>query len=231
MQFVDSSSFGVRSAIYEVARPDVPLEFVLFPMIHIGEAGYYEDVGERAGKCDVLLVEGVPSLPVRIASRAYARFASRLGLVTQKRLNVRSIGPRVLNVDMCPAEFDAAHAQLPLAARLLLPVVLPAYSLWFRFAGTRDQLAASLTTNDLRSRADLLSSASYREALDDLILHKRDRIFLNRLQRFFTEHSSEPLRAGIIYGAGHMPVITRYLLGPLRYRVRSATWIQVFALT
>jgi len=230
LQFVESSSFGVRSAIYELARPDVPLRFALFSMIHIGEARYYDALAERARQCDVLLLEGVPSLRVRLATYAYRAFSDRLGLVTQAHMNTRQLGVRVLDADLSAEEFDSAHARLPLLARLILPLMLPACALWFRIAGTRALLAASLSREDLASREQILSSSPELDAFDDLVLHRRDRVFLARLREFYEEAHNRPITAGIIYGAGHMPAIARFLLGPLQYRVRAASWAQVFEL-
>jgi len=145
-------------------------------------------------------------------------------------MNTRRIGVSALAADMPAAEFDSEHARLPFLARLFLPLVLPVYALWFRIAGSRALLAASLSEEDPASREKLLPSSSELDAFDDLVLHRRDRVFLAKLQEFYEEAHDMPLNAGITYGAGHMPAIGRFLLGPSQYRVKTASFAQVFEL-
>jgi hypothetical protein len=44
MQLVEASSFAVRSAVIQLRRPDTPLGFVLFPMIHLATPAFYAEV-------------------------------------------------------------------------------------------------------------------------------------------------------------------------------------------
>ena len=77
MQFIEVNSFEVRSAVHRLERRGEPLRFVLFPMIHVGERSYYEDIAARASRCDLLLVEGVPSIWARIAIERSCSACSR----------------------------------------------------------------------------------------------------------------------------------------------------------
>jgi hypothetical protein len=51
MQLVEASSFAVRSAVIQLRRPDTPLGFVLFPMIHLATPAFYADVRTRLAGC------------------------------------------------------------------------------------------------------------------------------------------------------------------------------------
>jgi hypothetical protein len=230
MQFVEANRFELVSAIHELERRDEPLRFVLFPMIHIGERSYYEDVAARAARCDLLLVEGVPSVWARIATRAYGLFAARLDLVTQRELNLKALGPKIVNADMTAEEFNRAYSALPLLAQAMLPLLLPLYGLYFLFNGSRERIAKQLETTDLPLRERILDATEETEALERLLVGRRDRAFLSRLQSVFEESRGKPLTIGIIYGAGHMPAIFRYLSERLGYRVRSSSWAAVFSL-
>jgi len=230
MQFVETNSFEVVSAIHELGRPDESLHFVLFPMIHIGEKNYYEDVAARASRCDLLLVEGVPSVWARMATRAYGLLAGRLGLVTQRELNLKTLGPKNINADMSAEEFNSAYARLPFLAWAILPIFLPLFGLYFLFTGSREYLAKKLETTDLPSRKDILNTTSETDALESLLVNRRDRAFVKRLESFFEESSGKPLTVGIMYGAKHMPAIFRFLSSRLGYRVISSNRAVVFSL-
>jgi hypothetical protein len=199
-------------------------------MIHIGEKRYYEDIAERAGRCDLLFVEGVPSVWARIATRSYALLACRLGLVTQRELNLKALGAKLVNADMSGEEFARAYSRLPLLAKAILPVLLPVYSIYFAFTGTRAQLAKQLETTDLLQREQILEATDATEALETLVVSRRDRAFFKRLQAFFEESRGKPLTVGIIYGASHMPAIFRFLSERLSYQVTSSSWALVFSL-
>ncbi len=43
MQFIEKTSFSVRSAIYSLQNAESGLEFVLFPMIHVGTIAFRND--------------------------------------------------------------------------------------------------------------------------------------------------------------------------------------------
>ena len=59
MQFVEKNSFNVRSAIYHLRKEGTDLEFVVFPMIQLGEQGFFDEIGRRLSSCDLILAEGV----------------------------------------------------------------------------------------------------------------------------------------------------------------------------
>ena len=47
MQFIESSIIGLRSAVTTFTRPATPLRFILFPMVHVGEQQFYDEVAAR----------------------------------------------------------------------------------------------------------------------------------------------------------------------------------------
>ena len=42
MQIIESTNFFVRAAIFRLVSTEHDLEYIAFPMIHIGEPDYYE---------------------------------------------------------------------------------------------------------------------------------------------------------------------------------------------
>jgi hypothetical protein len=61
MQFIESSIIGLRSAVTTFTHPATPLRFVLFPMVHVGEQQFYDEVAARVRLCQVIVAEGTPS--------------------------------------------------------------------------------------------------------------------------------------------------------------------------
>jgi hypothetical protein len=85
VQFLEASVLGVRSAVYTLRSPGHTTEFVLFPMVHIGEPAFYAAVEARLAGCDRILWEGVRSKRVLalIAAQHLVRYSRRLELVYQ----------------------------------------------------------------------------------------------------------------------------------------------------
>ena len=52
---------GVRSAVVALKRRATPLRFVLVPMVHVAEPGFYREVAALAGECALIVAKGVPS--------------------------------------------------------------------------------------------------------------------------------------------------------------------------
>ncbi|MFD0851877.1 hypothetical protein ACFQ07_06575, partial [Actinomadura adrarensis] len=61
MQFIETSVIGVRSAMITLGRRTTPLRFVLFPMVHVGERSFYDEVAARASSCDLIVAESSPN--------------------------------------------------------------------------------------------------------------------------------------------------------------------------
>src|SRR5260370_38645497 len=60
MQIIEVSVVGVRSAVITLKQGDTPMQFVLFPMIHLGTPGFYQAVMSRLRSCQLLVSEGIP---------------------------------------------------------------------------------------------------------------------------------------------------------------------------
>jgi hypothetical protein len=60
MQFIEASIIGLRSAVitlkHQMARPRI----MLFPMVHVGEQAFYDEVAARVRRCQLIVAEGAP---------------------------------------------------------------------------------------------------------------------------------------------------------------------------
>ena len=71
MQFIEKNSFNVRSAIYHLKKDGAGLEFLLFPMIHVGSQNFYDEISRRLTACDLILAEGVASRRASLLTLSY----------------------------------------------------------------------------------------------------------------------------------------------------------------
>jgi hypothetical protein len=231
VQFIETSDLGVRSAIYSLRRVGDPVEFRLFPMIHVGSKAYYAEVRRRLDACDMVFNEVVTSRTATgILITTSHRIAGRIrgsGLVAQgEAFDLWSLGPRVVNTDVSGEEFDARWRKVALRERLFLAVGLPIFVAAMCLAGPKRALAPYLERNNLPSREEELRSGEMQS--DEVLVSYRDAHLLRLIEEFLERRSGEKQIVGIVWGAGHMRGITRLLLDKLGFRVSSAEWITVF---
>jgi len=232
MQFIERNSYNIRAAVYELKHPHDTLEFVLFPMIHVGAFDYYRQVRQLLEKCDRILFEGVRGLRARLLTLTY-RFMvrrKRLKLVTQNELRLRDLGERLIHADVDAATFENAWSNVPVWVRIILACAVPLYSLYLFAFATRKSIAQGLELDDLPTREETLNSSDKSEMVEHVLLHSRDAHLVEVIGDIHSKTRHEPLRVAILYGAAHMRAVSRYLIGTLGYRVVRGNWVTVFEL-
>ncbi|HUE60752.1 MAG TPA: hypothetical protein VMO88_14340 [Acidimicrobiales bacterium] len=230
MQIIESTPFGVRSAVLTVARPDTGVRFVIFPMMHLGSVEYFREVDGRLRDCDRILAEGVTGRRVSVMTASYRLVAriKRLDLVEQgKALDLRAYGDRVTNVDVSAPEFGRSWRRVPRAWRLLLYGVVPVFALWMLLAGSRRLLARDAEIGDLPTRDEALMGDEY-DRLSAGLLGDRDRKLCAAIAELVATGSASPVTVGIVWGAAHMRAVIALLVGRLGYHVVGAEWVTVF---
>ena len=233
MQFIEKNSFNVRSAIYHLKKDGAGLEFLLFPMIHVGSQQFYDEVGRRLMVCDSILAEGVSSKRASLLTLSYriVKRIKRMDLVTQKDgLNLAGLRDRIVNADMSGRAFDERWSSLPLLLRVQLFLIIPAYVIYLLLVGTRETLAEEIALDDLPSSNEVLFADDSLASLDALIIDERDRSLITRIKEL---HDCEGMRAqvvGVVYGARHMRNVMSFLQWNLKYKVSIAEWVKVFDL-
>ncbi|SNT55256.1 hypothetical protein [Actinacidiphila glaucinigra] len=230
MQYIEVTELaGVRSAIIRFRSRGTALVFELYPMIHLAEPAFYEEVTARLrASCDLVIAEGVRgSTATRALTRSYRSLGGheRLGLVVQD-IDFDTLGVPVICPDMSGAEFDDRWRRLPLRERAPLAALVPAYVAGMRLLGTRRFLARYMQLEDLPGDDEETELWT-----DDLVLHQRDRLLIDALTRLHHARAgrTEPFTAGILYGAAHMRAVTTALMD-LGYRPAGSQWLTVFSL-
>lgn len=229
MQIIEVTGFWVRSAIITLQRPQTPLEFVLFPMVHVASPRFYAEVRRRLADCDLIVAEGIAgeSREVSAITLAY-RFAPRLwgdDLAEQDYWTVLPPRAPVIAADVTAGQFEADLRKLPWLTHLMLLVAAPVMGLAFVVLGPRAFYRKSLEIDDLPLTAE---AEELREGpLIEAIVEKRDRVVLAALEAIYAERCEDRMRVAVVYGAGHMPGIAAGLRARYGYLPRRADWVVV----
>jgi hypothetical protein len=233
MQFIEKNSFNVRSAIYRLEKDGEGLEFILFPMIHVGSQQFYDEVSRRLGKCDLILAEGVDSKKASLLTRSYriVKRIRRMDLVTQQEgMKVSSFRDKLLNADMEARAFDDQWSTLPLVFRAQIFLVMPVYVIYLFLFGTRETIAENIAVEDLPSSNEVLFQDDDFDKLDALLIDERDRRLIRNIASLHEANGHDKKTVGIVFGAKHMRNVTSFLLHKLKYRIAKAEWVTVFDL-
>lgn len=232
MQFIEKNSLNVRSAIYHLKNNDSKLEFILFPMIHVGARRYFDDVSDRLANCDLILAEGVNSKKARLLTLSYriVRKIRRMDLITQSEgIKLSKFRKKILNTDMAGSIFDEHWTALPLVLRVQIVIAVPVFVAYLFFFGTRSMLAENIAVQDLPSRDEILEDDKF-EKLDDLLLEKRDRKLVENIEKLHRAEQPEKLTVAVVYGARHMRHVITFLSSKFGYKITTAEWVTVFDL-
>jgi hypothetical protein len=233
MQFVEKNSFNVRSAVYHLKKNGVGLEFLLFPMIHVGSKEFYDEVSRRLAACDLILAEGVNSRKFHLFTLSYrvVKKIRRMDLVTQQDgMKVSGLRDKIINSDMEGRSFDERWSALPLGLKAQLFLFLPIYIVNLFLLGARETLAENMALEDLQSSDEILLQDESFEKFDTLLIDERDRRLITHLKKLYDSQQQDKKIVGVVYGARHMRNAVRFLLGGLNYKVSKAEWVTVFDL-
>jgi hypothetical protein len=230
MQIIEVTGYAVRSAVITMRRRGTPLEFVIFPMLHVATPTFYSQVRIRLRECDLIVLEGIRGKSVGVSALTLAyRFTPRRrrnGLQEQRDELLLPENVPVINPDVTATEAIADLKTLPWWTYLLLMVGAPVMGLVFALRGPRAFLDEDLEVEDLPStlRAELMADDPVIHAMSD----RRDQRLLDALGEIHTRRGDEPIRVAVVYGAGHVPAIVTGLRDRYGYRPRAAEWLTVF---
>ena len=177
MQLLESSDLGLRSARLTLASRLSPTQITLFPMVHVGEASFFQSVYDDAFSHDVAFVEGIKSPIVRRITRSYRWIegSKGMGLTVQPSYPLRqNVHARIIQADLSEEEFANAWRQVPVWLRAFIFVTAPALGARHRWFASRETLADGLSLDDLPRRQETLSWTPETAALNQAILNARD---------------------------------------------------------
>lgn len=233
MQFIEKNSFNVKAAVYSLKKDTTALEFLIFPMVHVGSREYYQEINRRLLACDLIILEGQKSKKATILTLSY-RFIKkirRMDLITQNEgMRVAEFRNEILDADLEENVFDERWSSLPITLRVQLFVIVPVFVVYLFLFGTRETLAENLAIDDLPSSDEILFEDESFSRLDSLVVDERDRRLIEHITRVNNERSQTSQKIAIVYGASHMRNVMLFLMQKLKYRVVRAEWVKVFDL-
>jgi hypothetical protein len=219
MQFIESSIVGVRSSVLTLACHATPMRFMLFPMVHVAERSFYDEVTRRLRRCDLIVAEGGPAgvAPVQ-------EWTARIrvdGMVDQiVALDLEHLGVPVI-WEFTPRPPASGAERLARAAGDTVGAA--ALRLLGRYSGSRDlpsiDEAEAHDDRWLGGRAD--------RWVQDRMLDRRDDALTRVLTSVHRERGDRPETMAVVYGAAHMPAVVEHLRSELGYRVKDAEWLTV----
>lgn len=233
MQIIEVTELGVRSAVVRLRRRETPMQFVVYPMVHMAKPGFYAAVTAGLKRADVVVVEGVGggrgkgSMLAGALTLSYRilRFNRRAGLVEQD-IDYAALGVPVICPDVSQEEFAAGWRRVPLGHRLGMWCIFPVVVAGRLLGGTRMIWSRSMEQNDLPSPQEE-AAAEWSPQLEAAFGGERDDRLLAVLCRLHEERGGEGIEVAVVYGAGHVPSIVRGLTNRYGYRPRSADWLTV----
>ncbi len=228
MQIIESTPFGLRSAIWTLSSNKHAPKIHVFPMIHLADKSFFEQVEEKATNCDLILTEGVKSklAPIIASAYSFAEKSKRLNLFVQPRIK----SDKCINIDISESNFDSSFAKIPFKTRLSLYTVAPLYGLCLRFFASRHYIATRQGVEIEKGRDEILFDESDWDDIYELLVDKRDKIIIKNIQTILKDKNSERIDIAIVYGAEHMRAILKYLMDVEQYKVTRSEWLSVIEL-
>lgn len=227
MQIIESSVFGLRSAKMSFRHPESGQVITLYPMLHVAEAAFYEQVFAEAFDHDVVLTQGIGSKIVSQITRSYRWMLPRgCGLLYQKPATPSGGRARRIRADIGADEFETHWRGLPWRLRAFMRVAPAAYGLWHRMFFSRERIGRQQALDDLMSRDEIIGWSPETAGFTALLLDMRDRRLVEMLREVV---SAEPYtsRIAVVYGARHMPAVLSALPG-LGFVRSGSDWMTVW---
>lgn len=214
MQILENSILGLRAARLHYVNNQLSISVSLFPMVHFGEAEFFQTVYEDAFNHDVVLVEGVRSPVVKCLTASYRWIDNAsLGLVIQPKYPAaETVNAKIIHADLSMEEFNAEWRKVPLWLRASVLLISPILGLKRRIFASRTSIFEGMSMEDLESRDEILSWDPTHAALDHCILGARDARILEKLRAQIAQPNLKDRRIAVVYGALHM----RAVLGELK---------------
>ena len=246
MVFLEPTSFFVRTTVYDFINKfdDIRLKFRLIPMIHIGSEDFYKKVLDVANECEEIFYEGIilyeRSKPIlntvklknlNFTFNQYRSIANKLDLVTQSEsLDLSQIKCKLTHTDYDLKSGEKAWNALKFVEKLKLFIVLP-LQLFISTKGiTRERLARRFMQSSREAYLAFGPVDDEEGTSENFIMNNREQIIFKKIKARIYDESKIDKTIGIIFGAGHMNSIARYLIDNHGYIPRSGKFLKVFDL-
>ncbi|MEV0583178.1 hypothetical protein [Nonomuraea sp. NPDC050310] len=216
MRFIESNDLGIRSSVSTLRRPGTPMQFVLFPMVHIAQPAFYDEVATRLRGCGLIVAEGFPRPHMRrlrkLATHRLDDLVDQVVALDLESLGVPILWPEHRVSDQAPTKWDHLAESAGAVATWLSRVSFP-----------KDLPDVDDTTREDQPTGRI-ARVWGRFAVED---RDRDRALIAALAKVYRLHQQEPLVTAVVYGAHHMTAVADFLTGHLGYQPSHAEWLTV----
>jgi hypothetical protein len=219
MQFIESSIVGVRSAVLTLARRASPMRFQLFPMVHVGERSFYDQVTARLRNCAIIVAEGVAT--------GFTPVQDRMARIRFDHLVDQNVA---LDLDALGIPVFWEHTPRPPESRkerLTATAVDSAGAVALRLLGRYGDPLRLPNLDEADDHDDRWADGRVDKWLRDRVVDRRDDALKRRLTSLHEEHHERPFTVAVVYGAGHMPAVVEHLRGEYGYYIKDAEWLVV----
>jgi hypothetical protein len=223
MQFIEHSIVGLRSAVITMTNRASPLTFVLFPMVHVAERQFYDEVADRARSCQLIVAEGLPAKYAPVHEWvARHRWGPLVDQVTALHLETLGVPVRWESwPDHEPKSFR--EQALFHAADVAGAAVL---GLTRQFTDLMAVMSVD-QAEEYDDSAQNLTGGKLGRLMEYRVMTARDAKLVRVLGEIHRDRAAEPIKAGVVFGAAHMPAVAAYLCGELGYIASRADWLTV----
>ena len=201
--------------IHEWSSIKESIVFHTFPMIHIGQKTYYDEISTMLNEMNQVLIEGI-SQNKKSELGSYNNFAAILGLETQKNCLKIPEDMHTINIDIPGNMFKSEINQLPLFEKMKLFLM----ELTLRKISTKQAVLLSTLKNIYsyreESRIKLINPENHyafthksKSKFELLIENKRNELIQNNIEKYIIMNNGRKYRMdiAILFGDAHMPYI------------------------
>jgi hypothetical protein len=217
--------------MFDFKHPDenIQLSFRVLPMFHIGTKMYYDNVMKKLSACDEILYEGFNFKRIRFQTQQFKSIAKKLNLTTQMEgINLKKLNKPLIHSDLTTQQANVLWKDLRITEKLKFLIHDPIKSYYFAYGLNRKKLAKNFTTAANEQMLAYGPRFDKEGTAENLIMNEREKILIEILESRFHKQKYIDKKIGIIYGAGHMKRIVRYIIDQLGYVSQHAEFLEVY---
>ena len=231
MEFLESTNFFVRITVYDYCHKGelTKLKFRLIPMVHIGNQEFYDSAKEKILECQELIYEGIQRKRGIKLINSRKILSKKLNLVMQKDaliLNKKKL--KLTHGDYTEKEAEEGWKKIGLTERLKEKFVNP-IKRYFQYKNlTKKKLAKSFMKSYEENYLAYGPRFDEPGTAENYYCAEREKKVKDIISDRINSESKEDKIIGILYGAGHMDRISRYLIDQHNYQVLKGEFMKVF---
>lgn len=197
-------------------------------MVHIGSEEYYKDAFEHLNECDKIFFEGADIQGISKITDNYDRLADKLGLVTQDVFDYRSLKEKLIHTDLNQSNSKDKLEALTFMEKIKFNISTPLTLFFASLFISRTVLAKAFMTSSQEYQLAYGTAHDEEGTMENLIMNEREQIIFQHIIKKIGESSAEDQLIGIMYGAGHMKRIARFLIDRFNYTPMNGKYLKVF---